>query len=163
MDRIAVARELVRVAKDASNYSSPEAFKNAKARMQKMAAGDFAKILAAINEDEGAAMAAERQGGENMSRVRMTSGDRMMRIEAAVSALEKHLTASDDAELVSLADEIAKDEKEVVSESVPAGKPELKDVGDQNAKANANWPLTALEKENVASKLVKLAKQLLDG
>jgi hypothetical protein len=35
-----------------ANYSSPEAFKNAKERMKKMPAGDFAKILAAMTDDE---------------------------------------------------------------------------------------------------------------
>lgn len=35
-----------------SNYSSPEAFQTAKSRMQSMAAGDFAKVLAAITADD---------------------------------------------------------------------------------------------------------------
>lgn len=37
---------------DASNYSSPEAFKKAKERMMKMPAKDFERIFAAIDEDE---------------------------------------------------------------------------------------------------------------
>ncbi len=39
---------------------------------------------------------------------------------------------------------------------------ELKDEGDQNARANANWPLTEQERMTVASKLVKFAKMLLN-
>lgn len=35
-----------------SNYDSPEAFKAAKERMQKMPTGDFGKVLAAIAEEE---------------------------------------------------------------------------------------------------------------
>jgi len=37
---------------DASNYSSPEAFKKAKERIRKMDAKDFGSIFAAINEEE---------------------------------------------------------------------------------------------------------------
>jgi hypothetical protein len=147
---------------DASNYKSPEAFKAAKDRMSKMAVGDFAKILAAINEDEEAAKAASEQGGVSMSRERMTGAARNADgVEQAISALEKAFTAVDDAEITQEADALAKAEKDVVSESVPAGTPELKDEGDQNAKANANWPLTDAEREKVAGRLVKLAKQLL--
>jgi hypothetical protein len=39
---------------------------------------------------------------------------------------------------------------------------ELKDVGDQNAKANANWSLSEEERTKVALKLVKLANALLE-
>jgi hypothetical protein len=35
-----------------ANYDSPEAFKAAKERMQKMPAGDFGKLLAAISDEE---------------------------------------------------------------------------------------------------------------
>jgi len=94
-----------------------------------------------------------------MSRERMT--ERAGGLDAAVAALEKAVLAVDDAGLESAADVAAKAEKETVSESVPAGPVELKDVGDQNAKANANWPLTAAEKQRVAAKLVGLAKELL--
>jgi hypothetical protein len=77
----------------------------------------------------------------------------------ALSVLRKALTAADDAELTQWADELAKQEKEVVQKNVPEAV--LKDVGDQNAKANANWPLTEEEKMTVASTLVKLAKELV--
>jgi len=98
-----------------------------------------------------------------MSRERMTSESRRVKaIEGAIMALERAVTAADDAELESWADELAKEEKDVVSQSVPAGKVELKDEGDQNARANANWPLTEEERMNVASRLVQLAKKLVE-
>lgn len=96
-----------------------------------------------------------------MSRIRMTSENRAGNVKEAFDAFEKAVTAAGDAELESWADELAKEEKEVVSESVPAGPVELKDEGDQNAKANADWPLTAAERQKAARRLVKLAKQLL--
>jgi len=108
------------------------------------------------------AKAASEKGGGEMSRERTTSVARSAdAVETAIAALEKEFVAADDAEITQLADALAKEEKDVVSESVPAGTPELKDEGDQNAKANANWPLTDAEREKVAGRLVKLAKQLL--
>lgn len=80
-------------------------------------------------------------------------------ILAEIESLEKSLTAFDDSELSAKADEIAKEEKKVVSN--PQGA-ELKDVGDQNAKANANWPLSEEERTKVALRLVKLANALLE-
>ena len=79
---------------------------------------------------------------------------------AKIQALEKQLFAADDAEITQEAEEIAKKEKEIVQKSSPTA--ELKDYGDQNAKANKNWPLTDAERETVASELVKLAKTLLE-
>lgn len=72
-----------------------------------------------------------------------------------IVALEKRL-AVDDGDIESKADELAKEEKTVVSN--PQGV-QLKDVGDQNAKANANWPVE--DKMAVASALVKLANAVL--
>ena len=95
-----------------------------------------------------------------MSRERMTSRTReSAEILAEIQAIEKQLIAADDAELTKEADEIAKKEKEIVQKSAPTA--ELKDNGDQNAKANKNWPLTEAEREKVASALVKLANELL--
>jgi hypothetical protein len=65
-----------------------------------------------------------------------------------------------DAGLASKADAITKDEHQQVTQSLTTGWTP-KDEGDQNAKANANWPLTPAERETVASKLVKLAEALL--
>lgn len=94
-------------------------------------------------------------------RDRMTSRTRESAdILAKIQELERHLNAADDAEIVQKADEIAKKEKEIVQKSVPGA--ELKDVGDQNAKANKNWPMTAQEREQIASSLIKLANTLLD-
>jgi hypothetical protein len=94
----------------------------------------------------------------------MTSRDaEAAQILKAVASLEKSagMTATDDASLKSQADSAAKDEKKVVNESVPAGKANLKDNGDQNAKANDNWPTSEADKKKVASKLIALAKELL--
>jgi hypothetical protein len=48
---------------DASNYGSPEAFEKAKERMSKMPVDDFAKVLAAINEEEEGTTASSRTAG----------------------------------------------------------------------------------------------------
>ena len=99
-----------------------------------------------------------------MSRERITSKDvKADELEAALAILEKSMVATDDADLVKKTDEIAKEEKKTVNESRPAGPAELKDVGDQNAKANANWKLTDADKKKVASRLVALAKTILEG
>lgn len=97
-------------------------------------------------------------------RERMTSRDaEAADILKAVASLEKRVMASadGDAALKSQADSAAKEEKKVVNESVPAGKANLKDNGDQNAKANKNWPTSEADKKKIASKLVALAKELL--
>jgi len=65
-----------------------------------------------------------------------------------------------DADLASKADAITKAEHEVVTQSLTTGWTP-KDEGDQNAKANANWPLTDAERQQVANSLLKLAKELL--
>jgi hypothetical protein len=98
-----------------------------------------------------------------MSRERITSRDaEAADILKAVEVLEKSagIQATDDASLKSEADKAATADKTTVNESVPAGKAELKDNGDQNAKANANWPVA--DKQKVAASLIALAKQLLD-
>ena len=96
-----------------------------------------------------------------MSRDRMTGGNREAAdVLAKIQALEKQINAAaDDAGITQEAEAIAKEEKEVVKKNVPGVV--LKDEGDQNAKANKNWPLTAQEKEVVASALVNIAKALL--
>ena len=96
-----------------------------------------------------------------MSRDRMTGRNReAAEVLAEIETLEKSLMAADDADLTSWADDIAKEEKEVVSQRDVGV--ELKDEGDQNARANANWPLSEQERMSVASKLVKFAKMLLN-
>jgi len=69
-------------------------------------------------------------------------------------------SADVDAGLAAQADAITKDEHKQVTQSLTTGWTP-KDEGDQNAKANANWPLTDAEREMVAARLVKLAKTLL--
>ena len=82
-------------------------------------------------------------------------------IIAAVEVLERSVKATDDAGLKTLEESISKEDKSTVNESVPAGKAELKDNGDQNAKANDNWPVSEADKMKVAKKLVTLAKELM--
>lgn len=65
-----------------------------------------------------------------------------------------------DADLAAQADAIAKADMAAVNQSATTGVT-LKDEGDQNAKANANWPLTDAEREHVASSLIKLAESML--
>jgi hypothetical protein len=97
-----------------------------------------------------------------MSRERITSREAdSTGILAAISGLEKSIEAADDTDLVKWADELAKEEKQVVNKSRPAGPAQLKDNGDQNAKANKNWPVSEADKLKVAKKLVALAKDLL--
>ena len=97
-----------------------------------------------------------------MNRVRIASKEMdAAEILKAVEVLEKVVQAADDKSLVSEADGEAKEEKKVVNESVPAGKADLKDNGDQDAKANKNWPTSEAEKTKVAKKLVTLARQLM--
>lgn len=100
-----------------------------------------------------------------MSRERMTarSINAAEAFEAQIAVLEKSFVAMDDKDLEQKAEADAKDEKVVVSESVPVGKPELKDNGDQNAKANKNWPVSEADKYKVAAKMIALAKELLEG
>jgi hypothetical protein len=95
-------------------------------------------------------------------RERMTSQARESAdILAKIQALEQQISAAiGDAGITQEAEGIAKEEKGIVKESVPAA--DVKDYGDQNARANKNWPLTAQEKEMIASTLVKLAKALLN-
>ena len=65
-----------------------------------------------------------------------------------------------DSGLAADADAITKDEHSQVTQSLTTGWTP-KDNGDQNAKANANWPITDAEREMVAARLIKLAKTLL--
>jgi hypothetical protein len=98
-----------------------------------------------------------------MSRDRMTSRDKTAADEilVAVESLEKSVLAVDEKDLPGLADAAAKSEKTVVNESRPAGAADLKDNGDQNAKANKNWPVSEADKVKVAKRLVTLARELL--
>lgn len=94
-------------------------------------------------------------------RERMTSKVRESAdVLARIQALEQQILAADDASITQEAEGIAKKEKEIVQTSAAGA--ELKDYGDQNARANKNWPLTAQEREQVATTLVKLAKTLLN-
>ena len=95
-----------------------------------------------------------------MSRERITSRE-AEGIFAAVAVLEKSITAAEGVDLASYAAQLAKEEKTVVNKSRPAGPAVLKDNGDQNAKANKNWPVSEADKVKVARKLVTLAQELM--
>ena len=69
--------------------------------------------------------------------------------------------ADADADLAAQADAISKADMDAVNQSTSTDVT-LKDQGDQNAKANANWPLTEAEREKVAAQLVTLAEALVN-
>lgn len=96
-----------------------------------------------------------------MSRERLSRKAEAAEIMTAVETLERALLAVDESTLEKQTDSQAKEDKTVVNESVPAGKAELKDQGDQNAKSNDNWPVSEADKMKVAKRLVTLAKELL--
>ena len=95
-----------------------------------------------------------------MSRERITSRE-ADGIFAAVAVLEKSIMASEGVDLASYAAKLSKEEKAIVNKSRPAGPAVLKDNGDQNAKANNNWPVSEADKVKVARKLVTLAQELM--
>lgn len=98
----------------------------------------------------------------SMSRERMTSRERgASDLLQAVEVLERSVKAVDEKGLDSEADKAAKADKQTVNESRPAGPANLKDQGDQNAKANKNWPVSEADKVKVAKRLVTLARELL--
>jgi hypothetical protein len=102
-----------------------------------------------------AASTQNKEGASEM-RERLTAQDKEAAdILGQIEALEKRF-AADDKDIAQKADEAAKAEKQQISN--PQGV-QLKDVGDQNAKANANWPVE--DKMAVASALVKLANAVL--
>jgi hypothetical protein len=77
---------------------------------------------------------------------------------AQIDALERQIQATDDAEIEGWTDELSKEEKTIVQ---PSSDEKLKDEGDQNGKAQDNWPLTSSEKERIARTLLKCASMLL--
>ena len=93
-------------------------------------------------------------------RVAVEQDEEVKEVQAAEVKATTEVKATDDADLVSQADAAAKKEKEVVQQSLTTDVT-LKDQGDQNAKANANWTLTEAEREKIASSLITLAEQIL--
>ena len=81
-------------------------------------------------------------------------------VERLISAQEDW--SPEDKALEKETDEIAKEDLKIVTEGNPETKKEIADEGDQNEKAMDNWPLTAQDKARIASKLVAIAKKLLD-
>jgi len=76
-----------------------------------------------------------------------------------VKASERKASEADD-KLRAEAQEIADAEADIVTER--SGEDLSEDTLTQNARANANWPLTASEKKRVASRLLRIAKKLLE-
>jgi hypothetical protein len=81
-------------------------------------------------------------------------------IEKADAAVTGEGGTNVDADLAAKADAITKADMAAVNQSTSTDVT-LKDVGDQNAKANANWALTDAEREMVASRLIAIAEQLV--
>jgi len=79
---------------------------------------------------------------------------------AHIDELEKSIEADDDAKIDGWADDLAKEEQGIAEESTGE---KVKDEGDQNAKAEKNWPVSAAEKKIVARRLVRLANKILDA
>ncbi len=111
-------------------------------------------------------MSRERLTGATNRKAAILSALKALRVaveqdeEATEVQAAAEVKATDDADLVSQADAAAKKEKEVVTQSLTTDVT-LKDDGDQNAKANANWTLTEAEREKVATSLISLAEQIL--
>ena len=96
-----------------------------------------------------------------MSRERMTRRRSARKsVMAEIAELERKITAQDDyAALLSDAEAIADEEVETVTEP---GETDVKeDIGEENARANDNWPMEAAEREGIARRLVTLAKKLV--
>jgi hypothetical protein len=96
-----------------------------------------------------------------MSRERMTRRRSARRsVLAEIAELEREISAQDtDAELLSEAEAIADEEVDTVTERGETDVSE--DIGDENARANDNWPMQAAEREDIARRLVALAKKLV--
>jgi hypothetical protein len=96
-----------------------------------------------------------------MSRERITRRRSASKsVLAEIEELEREISAQDeDAALLSDAEAIADDEVKTVTER---GETDVKeDIGDENARANDNWPMEAAEREDIARRLVTLAKKLV--
>jgi hypothetical protein len=88
---------------------------------------------------------------------RRTAGKSVL---AEIEELERAISAEDgDAALLSDAEAIADEEVATVTER---GETDVKeDIGDENARANDNWPMEAAEREGIARRLVTIAKKLV--
>jgi len=96
-------------------------------------------------------------------RTRTTQGrrERKATAQSVLADIEarRNRRADADAELEADAEAIADNEAAVTQDSIPG--PELsEDIGDENARANDNWPVE--DREAVASSLLVLAKKLLE-
>jgi len=94
-----------------------------------------------------------------MSRERMTRRRSARKsVLAEIEDLDRELK-DEDAALLSDAQAIADEEVETVTER---GETDVfEDIGEENARANDNWPMEAAEREGIARRLVTLAKKLV--
>ena len=99
------------------------------------------------------------RGGMVMSRERMTRRRSARKsVLAEIEDLDRELK-DEDAALLSDAQAIADEEVETVTER---GETDVfEDIGEENARANDNWPMEAAEREGIARRLVTLAKKLV--
>ena len=96
-----------------------------------------------------------------MSRERITKRRTARKsVLAEIEDIEREISAQDeDAALLSDAEAIADEEVETVTERGETDVEE--DIGDENARANDNWPMEAAERESIARRLVTIAKKLV--
>lgn len=80
------------------------------------------------------------------------------RVLAEIREMERHLKAVDDAELEDWSSELTNDERDAVTEGTDMEADEI--AANQNARSNANWPMTASEKRDIAASLLRIAKRL---
>jgi len=95
-----------------------------------------------------------------MSRERITRRRSARKsVLAEIADVEREISAQEDAALLSDAEAIADEEVKIVTER---GEEDVsEDIGDENARANDNWPMEAAECEQIARRLVTLAKKLV--
>jgi len=95
-----------------------------------------------------------------MSRERITRRRSARKsVLAEIADVEREISAQEDAALLSDAEAIADEEVKIVTER--GEKDVSEDIGDENARANDNWPMEAAEREQIARRLVTLAKKLV--
>lgn len=95
-----------------------------------------------------------------MRRQRLTARTGEKGILAEIAKLER-LAEGMDSELEQEAQALADEEVDIAEESTGVSVEE--DVGDQNEKANENWPMSASQRHALAKRLVAIAKSLAQG
>jgi hypothetical protein len=101
----------------------------------------------------------EKETEMNTQRTRRRRAGRS--ILAEIDDLERQIVADEaDAKLLSEAEGLAREE---VKEVTTRGETDVSEnIGDENARADDNWPMQGSERQLIASRLVALANKLLD-